>query len=357
MEVCFVDVGQGTANVIVLGGGRAIVIDCGGAQARTVLAVLRKFHIDTIVRLLVSHSHDDHSRGAAAILTAYRGRVNEVWVLHDSRRSESLFSIKLNDELEKKHLLDSQIRLLVRENKPKPVYRDALLSLTLIAPNVPTNFHAIDVNDPNATSAVLILKRGNRQIIFAGDSTIAEWRRVMAERKRPFHCDILTVPHHAGRIWDGGGNRNPSPSQQAHIRSELDWFYSAAVRATLGVVSVGTSNSDRHPRGEVMEALRRASIIPVCTQITSQCAEDLEAQRRRALPLIQPSRSLARRELNVKGRSKNVPCMGTLLVELCGEDLIVRRYADHQRLITRMIDQHGCRPLCREVAADYQPGS
>src|SRR5947209_9697658 len=40
LEVCLVDVGQGTSNVVLLGDRRALVIDCGGAQAETVLAPL-----------------------------------------------------------------------------------------------------------------------------------------------------------------------------------------------------------------------------------------------------------------------------------------------------------------------------
>ena len=75
MEVCFVDVGQGSSNVILLGDRRAILIDCGGAQAETVLALLRRFQIDTLTRLIISHSHNDHSRGAAVVLTAFQGRI------------------------------------------------------------------------------------------------------------------------------------------------------------------------------------------------------------------------------------------------------------------------------------------
>jgi beta-lactamase superfamily II metal-dependent hydrolase len=81
LEVCFLDVGQGTSNVVLLGDRRAVVVDCGGAQAETVLALLGRFQIDTLTRLIASHSHDDHSRGAAAVLTAFQGRIDEVWML------------------------------------------------------------------------------------------------------------------------------------------------------------------------------------------------------------------------------------------------------------------------------------
>lgn len=176
MEVCFVDVGQGTSNVVLLGGRRAVVIDCGGAQAETVLAVLHRFGIDTLTRLVVSHSHDDHSRGAAAVLTAFQGRIDEVWMLDDVRRPESLFWQRVREELQAGRLDRRQIRLLVREDRPRQIYRDDRVLLSLIAPDCVTNFRAVDDRNPNFTSAVLVLKRGDRQVVFAGDSTVAEWR-------------------------------------------------------------------------------------------------------------------------------------------------------------------------------------
>ena len=173
MEVCFVDVAQGTSSVILLGNQQAIVIDCGAAQAETLLGVLRRFQIEKLSRLVISHSHDDHSRGAAAVLTAFQGRIEELWMLDDVRRPESLFWQRVQEELRANRIDRRQIRLLVREDNPKQIYRDDRVLLSLIAPDCVTNFRAVDDRDPNFTSAVLVLKRGKQQIVFAGDSTIA----------------------------------------------------------------------------------------------------------------------------------------------------------------------------------------
>jgi len=64
MKVLFVDVGQGTCQIILLGGRRAIIIDAG-ASADVPLRTLRLFRIETIELLIVSHSHADHSGGFA----------------------------------------------------------------------------------------------------------------------------------------------------------------------------------------------------------------------------------------------------------------------------------------------------
>lgn len=347
LEVFFVDVGQGTSNIILLGECRAIVIDCGGAQAETVLALLRRLRIDTLTRLIVSHNHDDHSRGAAAVLTAYQGQIDEVWLLDDVCRSTSLFWQRVQEELQEGRLYGRQIHRLERGDKPRQIYRDERVLLSLIAPDCQTNLQAIDDRSPNFTSAVLLLKRGRQQILFAGDSTIAEWRDIMQRRQRPFQCKILAVPHHAGGIWMRQQSGEPQSAFEDRIRAELNWLYSQAINAEYGIISVGTSNQHKHPRPEVMAALRRADVIPICTQMTRQCCTDLEAQRRWSLPLLLPSRSVINRDVTDSNRSRNVACAATVSVELRDDAIDIQRFTDHQAMIDRLHTNHGDSPLCR----------
>jgi len=347
LEVFFVDVGQGTSNVILMGDRRAIVIDCGGAQAETVLALLRRFQINTLTRLIISHSHDDHSRGAAAVLTAFQGRIDEIWILDDVGRPTSLFWHRVLEELRANRLDRQQIHLLVREDKPRQIYRDKCVLLSLIAPDCVTNFRAIDDRNPNFTSAVLILKRGKQQILFAGDSTLAEWRDIMQWRRRPFKCEVLAVPHHAGEVWMRQQSGEAQSTFENRVRAELDWLYSQAINAEYGIVSVGTSNQHKHPRPEVMAALRRAEVVPICTQMTQQCCADLEVQRRRSLPLILPSRSVMIRDVTGSNRSRNVACAATVLVEFRDDAIDIPRFADHQAMIDQLHTNHGGSPLCR----------
>ena len=59
MEVYFVDIGKGTSNLILLGQSRTIVIDCG-KNSGILLQLLKRFHVQEIDRLILSHNHDDH---------------------------------------------------------------------------------------------------------------------------------------------------------------------------------------------------------------------------------------------------------------------------------------------------------
>lgn len=335
------------SNVILLGKRRAIVVDCGGAQAQILLRLLDHFRIESIARLIVSHNHDDHSRGAAAVLTAFCQQIEEVWLVEDSARARSLFWRRLSEEVREGHLSRDQIKRLEREKKPRVVFQDKNVSLITIAPDCLTNFRAVDDRDPNVTSAILMLKHGQHKIIFAGDSTIQEWEDVFQRMNRPLRCEILTVPHHAGGIWARRQPGETGPDTSRRISSELDWLYTNAVNAKYGVVSVGTNNSYRHPRPEVMEALKRADTIPICTQMTGQCTNDLEVQRLRSLPLALPSRSVLQEDVNEKSKSRNVPCASTILVEMREDEIVIQRFADHQAMITELHEAHSGTPMCR----------
>lgn len=346
---CFVDVGQGASNIILLGQRRAIVIDAGGRRAATVIRLLQHFQVETLTRLVITHNHDDHSRGASELLSAYNRRIEEVWFLHDDVLRRSLFWKRVNEEVNRGNLQRHQLLRLERGRSPVTVYRDGRVYLDILAPDFIQNLQAVEDRNANSSSGVLILGGGSGRVIFAGDSTVPEWRGLMARRKRPFKCDILTVPHHAGAVWQAKRSDETPEAFQDRVGADLDWLYSRAIQADRGVVSVGTNNQYKHPRPEVMAALRRAKVLPVCTQMTRQCATNLEEQRRRSLPLIFPSRSVLRRDVNGRGRSRNVACAGTVLVEFRDDGVVVQRLADHQAMIDRLADHHGGTPMCRPL--------
>ncbi len=112
------------------------------------------------------------------------------------------------------------------------------------------------------------------------------------------------------------------------------------------ILSVGSTNQHKHPRPEVMAALLRARVLPICTQMTAQCSPDLEAHRQQALPMIYPSRSVSRRDINKNNRSKNVACASTILLEVNNNGFEIQRLDTHQGIIDRLHIEAGT-PLCR----------
>ncbi len=78
LAVHFIDVGQGDATLIVTPHGRAVLIDAGGGREyadfdvgeRVVLPYLRHCGVTALDCLILTHGHQDHAGGAAAVAAA-----------------------------------------------------------------------------------------------------------------------------------------------------------------------------------------------------------------------------------------------------------------------------------------------
>ncbi len=75
LVVAALNVGQGAAHVVSFPGGRTMVVDCGGALrgdagSRVLLPYLRGRGIRKVNVLVLTHPHEDHAGGAAALLDA-----------------------------------------------------------------------------------------------------------------------------------------------------------------------------------------------------------------------------------------------------------------------------------------------
>jgi len=85
MEVYFLDVGFGACQIILLGGRRAIVIDCGVRSDHLALHFLKRFGIVEIECLIASHSDNDHVGGAISILDDYQDQIKRLFVVQDHK--------------------------------------------------------------------------------------------------------------------------------------------------------------------------------------------------------------------------------------------------------------------------------
>lgn len=326
MDVHFLDVGQGSASVILLGDGRAILIDAGPRRTPFLGDTLARLGVTFIERLVLTHSHADHSVGACDLLDAFQERIGQIWLVQDAGFRRSDFGRLLISEVEAGRIARRDIlRLEVRgDGSPRGIFAEAGVRLTVIAPDFLTNLS--NFATPNATSAVLVLSLGDTRVVFAGDSTLDQWRVIRQAVGRPLECLVLTVPHHGGHMRPGG---------VALTDAELDWLYTEAVRPRVAVISVGTTNAHDHPRPEVVGAIRRAGAAVFCTQLTRQCVADPEALRPGVLPL------------GADGPvSAGVPCGGSLRVTVLPGRYEVDRLDEHRVAVDRLAAA-GAPPLCR----------
>ncbi|MDR2642878.1 MAG: MBL fold metallo-hydrolase [Planctomycetaceae bacterium] len=78
----FLDVGQGTSQVIILNGHHAIIIDTGQRCKETnpLLALLKNFTIQTIEVLILSHNDSDHIGDIENILAPHQEQIRRVFI-------------------------------------------------------------------------------------------------------------------------------------------------------------------------------------------------------------------------------------------------------------------------------------
>jgi hypothetical protein len=335
-ECFFLDVSQGTSNVILLGGGRALVIDCGPAGgSRSLLALLQRY-VTSIEALVVSHNDADHAGGVFKLLSRYPRGIREFFRVQDRSVLEDKLVKLIKVELAAGNLL-KQPGTFAIDDEPKLLWRDSVLGLELVCVS-PTHWETTEAQlarDPNAASAVVVLKCGGRKIVFAGDSTVSQWRK-LHNRIGTTHCDVLAVSHHAGQNWSNGAN----------VNTELAWLYGTGLTCDTAIVSVGTVNAYEHPRREVIDALKSSGATIACTQITTGCCSSLEPLRPGVRKPSVYSYSSPKLDVTKSGRSRNVACAGTVIAEVSSTSVVIQGIAQHQAGVDR-IKAAGASPFCR----------
>jgi len=328
----FLQVGQGTSQIICLGGGRAIVVD-GGPSAVVPLRCLERY-VRSIVALIVSHNDADHQKGAYRILEEYWSVTEAIYLLVD-RDIDRIGLYALADSLHAAGLV--KVRRLEVNGEPHNLYSDSDTGVTLelLYPEFPDNENARRAHDSNRTCGVLTLNCGKKRLLFSGDATIPAWKRIRSRLGGPIVCDVMSVPHHAGAIWEA--------EDEQQICSDLNWLYTDVVRCDHAVISVGTHNPYNHPKRSVIGTLRslRPSPTVLCTEITGRCC-NLE----NVVTLGNPPRP---RPSFATTAARGIACAGTVTVHLGAEEILIDGLTSHQEWVDHLNGQENAQPLCRRA--------
>jgi competence protein ComEC len=347
-KVLFVDVGQGSCQVILLGNNRAIVIDAG-CSPELPLRLLTLYQIKYIELLVISHSHFDHSGGIVSkgrkaiadavvgVLVAYQTAIGKVaYVFDDGFLSRPVGKFLL-------HLLNTgvlkpeQATEIAVAEKPYELWSSSEHDIVVaaISPHGGHRLTAFASGNPNASSAILELRHKGERIVFAADSEYDQWRSVRRLRETTMKCKVLTLPHHGGLM--------------AGTTDDLKWFAKEAVEPQFVIVSVATRNQHKHPRPEVIQAFASGASHIFCTQITGQCCANLEFVRPGVIgSLNYPCRSSPKRILGSKLRSAHVACAGTIAALLDEDGIKIERHEEHRNGIDKLVAT-GATPMCRPL--------
>ncbi|HLE76931.1 MAG TPA: DNA internalization-related competence protein ComEC/Rec2, partial [bacterium] len=233
LVITVLDVGQGDAIVLQAPGGATMLIDGGGdleglprgsdVGVRRVVPALRRLGVRRLDVVVLSHPHEDHAGGLAAVLKNFRvGLVLDAGLPHPAPGYVTL------------------LRWIERTGIP---YRLARRGMRL---DLGGGVHAVVLHpeepllvgtgsDANLNSVVLRVTYGAIGVLFPGDlEAPIEWRLV--DTGDDLGSTVLKVGHHGS------------------VTSSTPEFLDA-VRPAVAVISVGAWNPFGHPHRRTLEAL------------------------------------------------------------------------------------------------------
>ncbi|MEI6614411.1 MAG: DNA internalization-related competence protein ComEC/Rec2 [Chrysiogenales bacterium] len=231
LEVYFLDVGHGDAELAVFPGGDALLIDAGGASFsdfQTGRRCVLPFIIQKKIRVrwtAVSHYHPDHVKGIAEIIGILQPE--ELWISSEA----------VDDEFFRQLLAAKPKKTILRKIQRGFVKDISGCSISCLSP--PRFIQAEQAE--NNHSMVLRVSDGRASFLFGGDIE----KSVEAELADTFGSGlastVLKVPHHGSRT-----------SSSARF---LD-----SVQPRLAIISVPAYSSYGFPNAEVINRLKQRNI-------------------------------------------------------------------------------------------------
>jgi len=191
LEVYFMDVGQGDAQIVVFPGGDSLLIDGGGdhlSDFQTGKQILLPFILQKGIKIrwvAISHFHADHAEGIIEILPIIKPR--ELWISSAPQRDP--YYAKLFDLLQKTG--DIGLRKIKRgfTMSHKGITVDCLS---------PESF-ANSTHASNNNSQVLKISDGVHTFLFTGDIERDSELKLLTGNNDDLSAHILKVPHHGSR--------------------------------------------------------------------------------------------------------------------------------------------------------------
>lgn len=240
LDVLFFDVGQGDAALVTFPGGRHLLVDAGprspvfDAGASVILPHLRRYGIDRLDAVAISHPDSDHLGGLPTLLRQVPvGRV----VLGRRGAGTGLVA-------ETEHLLDSLAIAPEHVHAGDTLLLDPSAYVQVLAPPDDSTVFGSD----NDASLVLRITYGDTRFLFTGDIE-RRAERWLVERFGPFlESDVIKVGHHG----------SSTSSTQAFVRRVLP-------DSALAVVSVGLRNPFGLPDPVVVQRWVRQQATVVTT--------------------------------------------------------------------------------------------
>ncbi len=221
LEVHIIDIGQGD-SALIRHKDSTVLIDAGPRKSGAFLKeYLKSLGVDRLDYAILTHPHEDHIGGAAAVLDRFEvGKL----LLTDLEATTYTFE-ELLDSIERNKTY-AEIPALGDE------YEIGDIKFKILAPITPTD-------DSNNMSLVIKFTFGDTDFLFTGDAEKdVEAEMLKLYPKESLDCDLLKVGHH--------GSNTSSTAE-----------FLAAVSPKIATISCGYDNDYGHPHGEVLARLKK----------------------------------------------------------------------------------------------------
>lgn len=224
LHIDFIDVGQGDAALVTSPSGKTVLIDGGPRMAVSGLVrFLRTRTRGPLDLILLSHRHEDHLGGLAAVVREVGARLFlDAPMAHPGPGYAALM-----------RALESQ-GVAVRDAAPgRTIDLGGGAVMTLIGPPVPPIVGSR--SDVNSNSVIARLTYGTVSVLFTGDAEVPTEAWLIRSRI-DLHASVLKVAHHGSRYASSA-------------------LFLRAVAPRIAVVSVGANNAYGHPAQGALERL------------------------------------------------------------------------------------------------------
>jgi competence ComEA-like helix-hairpin-helix protein len=243
----FLDVGQGDSILIRSPEGKTALIDAG--PSRHVVELLNTRGIKNLDLVVVSHHHQDHYGGMAAVIREFRPRVFLAsGSSHTTRNYLRLLEL----------VRDQGIQAIQPTDRPRRVELGSVV-LTVF-PQAPE-----DHSEENNNSIGIRLQHGALSVLLPGDAEGPErrwWEHNVPDLIRD--CTVLKLAHHG-----------------SHNGTDARWL--ALVKPELSVASMGRGNAFGHPSPRTIGLLERREIPLLRTDLDGSVSIESDGERWRVV--------------------------------------------------------------------------
>jgi competence protein ComEC len=252
LQVHFIDVGQGDATLIITPHRRVVMVDTGGALAaqndfdvgeRVVAPYLRHYGVSQVDWLILTHNHQDHAGGAAAVASFIGVRQAVVRqeeplppaILH-LQQAMQFRNLRPPDGLAEIQIDGVRFQLLQVGALSEELADSAKRSGKMNGAEQKRTASAAE----NGQSTVVRVEYGWHSFLLTGDLEGESEKKLMQEAM--IQSTVLKVGHHGGR-----------KSSQAEFLNRVTPQYA--------VVSVGADNRFGHPAPETLRRLTEQPVL------------------------------------------------------------------------------------------------